>query len=139
MIGDHTWDHPNVSGAGAFAAGEISQTADAIRQKTGFQPCLFRAPGGAVSPALISEARSMGYTTIQWDIDPRDWANPGTDAIYNNVVSNAHNGAIIIQHFGGGPRYQALAALPREIETLRSEGYGFVTITDLLGQTVIYR
>jgi chitin deacetylase len=140
MIGDHTWSHANVSGGGSFAASQISSTASAIRSVTGgFTPCLFRAPGGAVSSALISEARSLGFTTIQWDIDPRDWARPGTGAIYSNVVSNAHPGAIVIQHDGGGDRSETLAALPHEIHTLRAQGYSFVTVTDLLGQRLIYK
>ena len=114
--------------------------AAAIRQAThGFQPCLFRAPYGAVSPALISEARSMGFTTIQWDIDPRDWVRRGVNAIYDNVVANAHPGAIVIQHDGGGDRAETLAALPREIQTLRSRGYRFVTITQLLGMRLLCR
>ena len=140
IIGDHTWSHANVSGAGSFAASQISSTASAISSVTGgFKPCLFRAPGGAVSGALISEARSMGFTTIQWDVDPRDWSRPGTPAIYSNVVSNAHSGAIVIQHDGGGDRSETLAALPHEIHTLRAEGYQFVTVTDLLGQRLIYK
>ncbi len=140
MIGDHTWSHANVSGGGSFAASQISSAADAIASVTGgFRPCLFRAPGGAVSSGLIAEARSMGFTTIQWDVDPRDWSLPGTSAIYSNVVSNAHPGAIVIQHDGGGNRSETLAALPHEIDTLRHEGYHFVTVTDLLGQRLIYK
>ena len=49
MIGDHTWNHADVAGGGSFAAGEIAQAANAIKAATGFTPCLFRAPGGAVS------------------------------------------------------------------------------------------
>jgi peptidoglycan/xylan/chitin deacetylase (PgdA/CDA1 family) len=140
MIGDHTWSHPNVAGGGSFAAGQISSTANAIRRATGgFTPCLFRAPYGFVSSALISEARSMRFTTIQWDVDPRDWSLPGTDAVYNTVVSNVRPGSIVLQHFGGGPRYQTLAALPREIDTLRRRGYHFVTVTQLLGYRLIYK
>jgi peptidoglycan/xylan/chitin deacetylase (PgdA/CDA1 family) len=140
MIGDHTWSHPNVAGDGPFAAGQISSTADAIRRATrGFRPCLFRAPYGAVSPALISEARSMGFATIQWDVDTRDWSLPGTDAIYNTVVSNVRPGSIVLQHFGGGPLYETLAAVSREIDTLRHRGYKFVTVTQLLGYRLIYK
>ena len=140
MIGDHTWSHADVAAAGSLAAGQISRAAAAIRTATGgFTPCLFRAPDGAVSPALIAEARAIGFTTIQWDVDPRDWSLPGAGAIYDNVVSNAHNGAIIIQHDGGGDRSQTLAALPREIGTLRREGYRFLTITELLGQQLTYQ
>jgi peptidoglycan/xylan/chitin deacetylase (PgdA/CDA1 family) len=140
MLGDHTWSHPNVSGAGSFAAGQISSTAAALTRATGgFTPCLFRAPYGATSPALIAEARSMGFTTIQWDVDPTDWARPGTGAIYSRVVGGARPGSIILQHDGGGDRSETLAALPQEIQTLRSRGYGFVTVTQLLGQRLIYR
>jgi peptidoglycan/xylan/chitin deacetylase (PgdA/CDA1 family) len=140
MIGDHTWSHVDVSGAGGGAASQISRAADEIRGVThGFVPCLFRAPGGSVSSALISEARSMGFTTIQWNVDPRDWSTPGTDSIYNTVVRNAHSGSIVLQHDGGGPRSETLAALPREIDTLRGEGYTFVTVTQLLGQKLIYK
>lgn len=139
VIGDHTWNHADVSGDGSFAAGEISSAAAAIRNLTGFNPCLFRAPGGAVSSALISEARSMGFITIQWDVDPRDWSRPGTNAIYSNVVGNAQNGSIILQHDGGGDRSETLAALPHEIDTLKREGYSFVTIPELLGLRLIYR
>jgi len=139
VIGDHTWNHADVSGDGSFAAGEISSAAAAIRNLTGFNTCLFRAPGGAVSSALISEARSMGFITIQWDVDPRDWSRPGTGAIYSTVVGNAQNGSIILQHDGGGDRSETLAALPHEIDTLKREGFGFVTVPDLLGLRLIYR
>jgi peptidoglycan/xylan/chitin deacetylase (PgdA/CDA1 family) len=140
MVGDHTWSHPDVAAGGAFARSQIQDAADAIRQAThGFYPCLFRAPYGATSPALISLVRSMGFTAIQWDIDPRDWARPGTAAIYDNVVANAHPGAIVLQHDGGGDRSETLAALPQEIQTLRSRGYQFVTITQMFGMKLLYR
>jgi peptidoglycan/xylan/chitin deacetylase (PgdA/CDA1 family) len=139
MIGDHTWNHADVAAGGSFAAGEISQAAQAIKAATGFAPCLFRAPGGAVSAGLESEARSMGFTTIQWDVDPRDWATPGTASIYHTVTSTAHNGSIILQHDGGGNRSETLAALPQEIQTFKQEGYRFVTVTQMLGQRLLYK
>ncbi len=140
MVGDHTWSHPDVSGAGAFAQGQILSAASAIRAAThGFTPCLFRAPGGAVSSALISEARSLGFTTIEWDIDTVDWSRPGTATIEQRAIGGAHPGAIILQHDGGGDRSETLAALPDEITTLLRRGYHFVTVTQLLGQKLIYK
>ena len=138
VIGDHTWNHADVSGDGSFAAGEISSAAAAIRNLTGLNTCLFRAPGGAVSSALISEARSMGFITIQWDVDPRDWSRPGTGSIYSTVVGQARRESIILMHDGGGPRNQTVAALPEIIRTLRSRGYGFKTVPDLLGLKPVY-
>ena len=139
MIGDHTWSHIDVSAAGSVAAAQIGQAAAAIKAATGFEPCLFRAPGGAVSGALESLARSMGFTTIQWDVDPRDWARPGAASIYHTVTSTAQNGSIILQHDGGGDRSETLAALPQEIAFFKRHGYRFVTVTQMLGQRLLYR
>ena len=140
MIGDHTWSHPDMLGLSADEQRqEISLAAEAIRKATGFEPCLFRAPDGAVDPSVLSEARAMGFTTIQWDIDPRDWALPGEGEIIDNVLENAHNGGIIEEHFGGGPRYETLDALPAEIAGLRARGYQLVTLTQMLGYKLVYR
>jgi peptidoglycan-N-acetylglucosamine deacetylase len=140
MIGDHTWSHPDLEGLSPFEQGEqISEAAAEIKKVTGFQPCLFRAPDGAVNSSVLSEAKSMGFTTIQWDIDPRDWALPGEDEIIDNVLDNAHNGGIIEEHFGGGPRYETLDALPAEIAGLRARGYQLVTLTQMLGYKLVYR
>ena len=88
---------------------------------------------------MVSEARALGFTTIQWDIDPRDWALPGEGEIIDNVLANAHNGGIIEEHFGGGPRYETLDALPAEIAGLRRKGYQLVTLTQMLGYKLVYR
>lgn len=141
MIGDHTWNYGgDVVAGGPGAATQITEAAAAIRRATGgFEPCLFRAPGGNVTPALLQRARSLGFATIQWDVDPRDWATPGTVAIYDNVIANADDGAIVIQHDGGGNRSETLAALPMEIAALRRRGYRFVTLTQMLGYRLVYR
>ena len=140
MIGDHTWTHPdmvNLSPAGQTA--ELEMTADAIRRATGFSPCLWRPPYGDFSSQVDSLARSLGFLTINWDVDTVDWSLPGTGVILQRAISGAHNGAIILQHFGGGPRYETYAALPGEIDALRSKGYQFVTVAQLLGLQLIYK
>jgi peptidoglycan-N-acetylglucosamine deacetylase len=140
MIGDHTWTHPDmltISPAGQRS--QLELTSNAIRQATGFTPCLWRAPYGDVNPALLTLARSLGFVTMQWDIDPRDWALPGVAEIDNNIVENAHNGAIVEEHDGGGPRQETLAALPEVIATLRARGYTFETLTQMLGYKLLYQ
>jgi peptidoglycan/xylan/chitin deacetylase (PgdA/CDA1 family) len=140
MIGDHTWSHPDLLGlSSAEQSDQISLGADAIRKATGFTPCLFRAPDGAVDSPVLRGARALGFATIQWDIDPRDWALPGEGEIIANVLANAHNGAIIEEHFGGGPRYETLDALPAEIAGLRRRGFQLVTLTQMLGYKLVYR
>lgn len=59
--------------------------------------------------------------------------------IYRRVVSAAHDGAIVIQHFGGELRHQTLAALPEETATVRAEGHSFGTVAQLLRLKLICR
>ncbi len=141
MIGDHTWTHPNMPSLSSSAQrSQIASTANAISRATGgFRPCLFRAPYGATSPGLLSLVRSMGMTTIQWNVDPRDWAMPGVGEIESNVINNASGGSILEMHDGGGNRSETLAALPTIINTLRRRGYKFVTLTQMLGYRLIYK
>jgi len=139
MIGNHTYTHANVAGGGGSAAHQITSTTKAIQHATGgFTPCIFRPPYGASSGSLVSLARGMGMATIEWDVDPTDYSRPGADAVYQRLVGGARNGSILLMHDGGGPRGQTLAALPRVIDTLRSRGYQFQTVTDLLGFAPIY-
>ena len=129
-LANHTWSHANVSGGGR---GQLARTHAAVRRATGYTPCLFRAPYGAVSGTIIAQARSLGMLTIQWDVDPRDWALPGAGAIQARVVSASRAGSIVVMHDGGGPRRQTLAALPGIVRTLRRRGYRLVTVPELLG------
>ncbi len=133
-IGDHTMNHVELPGYG-----QIAGAAARVKSYTGFEPCLFRPPYGAVDSRLVGTAGSLGLKTILWDVDPRDWSLPGTGEIYSNIVNNAKPGAIILMHDGGGPRDETLAALPRIIDTLRARGYGFETVSALLGDKILYR
>jgi peptidoglycan-N-acetylglucosamine deacetylase len=140
MIGDHTWTHPDMTTLSpAQQRSELQLTINAIKHETGFRTCLWRPPYEAFNSQVDSVARSMGLLTINYDVDTQDWKEPGTATIYQRAVDGAHNGAIILQHFGGGPRQETLQALPEEITTLRSRGYRLVTVPQLLGLRLIYK
>ncbi len=132
-IADHSYRHETDPSRSSMAA-----TNNAIRRATGFEPCLFRPPGGAYNSHVVGDARALGMTTVIWNVDPRDWSRPGTDAIYSRVVSATHPGSIVLMHDGGGDRSETVAALPRIIKTLRGRGYHFVTVSKLLGQRTIW-
>jgi peptidoglycan/xylan/chitin deacetylase (PgdA/CDA1 family) len=134
-IGNHTYSHANVSGGGL---GQMRSGQSAIRRYTGYTPCVFRPPYGATSSLLVGQARSLGMDTILWDVDPRDWARPGSGAIYSNIVGNTRPGSIILSHDGGGPREQTVAAYRSIIPTLKRRGYRFATVPQLLGLKPTY-
>jgi peptidoglycan/xylan/chitin deacetylase (PgdA/CDA1 family) len=133
-IGNHTMHHAELPGYS-----ELAEDSALVESSTHFRPCLFRPPGGAVDPAVISTAAELGMRTITWDVDPADWTNPGGGAVYSRVVEATGPGSIVLMHDGGGDRSGTLAALPEIIDTLRARGYRFATVSRLLGERLVYR
>ena len=132
-LGNHSLHHETHPGAAS-----MRETSRRIERATGFSPCLFRPPGGASDSRVVSDARSLGMTTVVWDVDPQDWSTPGSADIYSRVVSATRPGSIVVMHDGGGNRSQTVAALPNIIHTLRGRGYRFVTVSKLLHQRTIW-
>jgi peptidoglycan/xylan/chitin deacetylase (PgdA/CDA1 family) len=130
-IGDHSFTHADLAGDAVLARLQIDETKRAIEGATGYVPCLFRAPYGDVSPALLQEALVAGMLTVQWDVDPRDWALPPPARIVATVLREARDGSIVIMHDGGGPRGPTVEALPSVIESLRELGFRLVTVPQL--------
>ncbi len=67
-----------------------------------------------------------------WDGSAADWNSPGVSVIVSRILRYARNGAILLLHDGGGNRAQTVAALPIIIATLKSRGFKFVTIQQLV-------
>jgi peptidoglycan/xylan/chitin deacetylase (PgdA/CDA1 family) len=132
-VGNHTFHH----GAGA-SSDDLRRASALIRARTGYSPCLFRAVGGMTGGGLVPRARALGMLTIQWDVDPWDWSNPGVGAVYARVVSAVRRGSIVVLHDGPAGRGGTVAALPRIIGTLRKRGYRFVSVPELLGLRPVY-
>jgi peptidoglycan-N-acetylglucosamine deacetylase len=132
-IGNHSMHHSFLP-----SRGDLAGTNRVIRRATGFRPCLFRPPGGAVNSRLVGSALSLGMDTITWDVDPRDWSRPGTGAIVSRVLGAVRPGSIVLMHDGGGPRGETVAALPTILRVLRHRGYRFKTVSGLLGDKLVW-
>lgn len=132
-IGNHSMHH------GLYPSGaDLRATNASIRAATGFEPCSFRPPYGLLNGPVATAARSLGMASVLWDVDPRDWSNPGAGTIYSRVVGAVRPGSIVITHDGGG-YHQTLAALPSIISNLKRRGYRLVTVSRLLGSEPIWR
>jgi peptidoglycan-N-acetylglucosamine deacetylase len=140
MIGDHTWTHPDMDAlAPAAQTSELELTAQAIRRATGFTPCLWRPPYGSIDSEMEDLARRLGFLTVYWNDDPRDWALPGVASIVDTALAEARDGGIVELHFGGGPREQTLAAIPLIVRALRARGDRLVNLAQLLGVRELWR
>ncbi|HEX3692574.1 MAG TPA: polysaccharide deacetylase family protein [Solirubrobacteraceae bacterium] len=139
-LGDHTWTHPNLPGLSAGAVrSQLALTRSRIGAVSGYLPCVFRPPYGTYDSTVLAVARSLGLDTVTWEVDPSDYALPGSAAIVQRVLAQVQPGSVVLSHDGGGPRLQTLAAYPPIIAALRARGYRFVTVPQLLGLRGIYR
>jgi peptidoglycan-N-acetylglucosamine deacetylase len=132
-IGNHSFHHPVDPGAA-----ELASTNEAIRDATGFEPCLFRPPYGEVDPKVTAAARANGLELVLWTLDSEDDHHPGVAAIRRRVVRRTTAGAIVLLH-DGGRHPETVQALPGILAGLAARGFRCVTVTELLGERTRYR
>jgi peptidoglycan/xylan/chitin deacetylase (PgdA/CDA1 family) len=130
-IGNHTWRHPMKNLDEATAAQELGNTARLIYQATGVRTALMRPPGGNLKGALVPYAQRQGQTAVLWSVDSDDYY-VSAPLIVNNVLRQVRSGGIVLMHDGGGDRTATIQALPQIIDTLKRQGYRFVTVPELL-------
>ncbi|GAA0622977.1 polysaccharide deacetylase family protein [Kribbella sandramycini] len=119
-IGNHSISHPQLTAISN--AERRHQIYDGPKSKC------FRPPYGATNPKVRADIKNAGMVQVLWDVDPRDWARPGVNAIVNNILHNAHNHNIILMHDGGGDRTQTVAALDKALRILKGQGYTFLAM-----------
>ena len=132
-IANHSWFHEDLTGLPADEVrGQLARTSRRLSRLTGERPRLFRPPYGAVNEEVREIAADLGMRTVLWDADSLDWTSPGCERISALVRERVHHRSIVLLHDGGGDRRQTVCALPRVIRDLRSRGYRFVTVSELL-------
>ena len=137
LVANHSWSHPDLTYFSAQAIqSQLTSTSHIIQATIGVRPTFFRPPYGAINNTVLAQARNLHYTTVLWDESAADWTLPGANVIVSRIVNSARNGAIILLHDGGGNRAQTIAALPIIIATLKSRGFKFVTIQQLVDDLV---
>lgn len=95
-----------------------------------------RPPHGFKDWSVMSEIASAGLQATNWSVIPRDWTNPGAEKIAERVIEKAQPGAIVLLHDGDSPKKQAprdqtVEAVGIIIDTLRAQGYEFVTVEEI--------
>lgn len=134
-LANHTYSHASMRRISSEKLQDELRKADqAIYNVTGQKSHLFRPPGGHYDETIVNAAKQAGYTVVMWswDEDTRDWSKPGVKKIVSTVLSNIHNGDIVLFHDHGGDRRQTIAALQEILPELQHRGYQFVTISELL-------
>jgi peptidoglycan/xylan/chitin deacetylase (PgdA/CDA1 family) len=87
---------------------------------------------------VLAGAARNDLRTVLWDVESLDSRHPGAATVRANVLSAAQPGSIVLMH-DGGKHPETVAALPAILAGLKSRGFAFTTVTQLLGGQFRYR
>lgn len=125
-IGNHTWDHPNLTKLPAEKIKEeIHKTNDLIMKATGQKPVYLRPPYGATNATVKTVT---GLKEMLWSVDTEDWKNHNTQAMMTNIKKQLRPGGVILMH---DIHQTTIDALPTIMDYLTTQGYYFVTVGEL--------
>jgi len=131
-IGNHTWEHPNMTTIpAAEIPAQFTKANDAIAAATGKTPALWRPPGGLTNETVNAAAASQGQAGILWDVIPFDWINDSdTAATRYMLMTQIKPGSVVLFH----DTYSSTVDLVDQfIPVLQANGYHLVTVSQLLG------
>lgn len=134
IVGNHSWTHPNLRKITATQlANEMQQLEDAVNEVTGLRTALMRPPYGFVSDDNIRQLGAMNYKVIKWTVDSKDWRDLEVDKVLINILPDVRGGSVILMHDYLAHESVTPEVLPELIQTLKWQGYTFVTVDELLG------
>jgi peptidoglycan-N-acetylmuramic acid deacetylase len=111
---------------------DLEYLSQSCLEKTGVQMRkYFRFPEGKYSEEALKAVSDLGYKTIFWSLAYADWDNgkqPGEEYAMKLILSNTHNGAVILLHPNSKTNAKILQNL---IDEWRRMGYSFGTLDEL--------
>ena len=133
-VGNHTFSHPHIADLNEKAIfEEIGKCEDALEELCEYRPHILRTPQGALTPSLEHCLLDDDYILVLWSLDTRDWEHKSTASVVQAVLDRVQPGDIILMHDFIGHNSKTPEALEKIIPILLSQGYEFVTVSELLG------
>lgn len=134
QVANHSYNHANLTSLSAAGVQSQLQTVNAMLDKVCGKGTSYmvRAPYGSVNSTVRNAA---GAPLISWSVDPLDWKYRNSGTVKNNIIRQAHDGAIILVH---DIHATSIPGSLAAIDYLQSQGYEFVTVRELFrrrGQT----
>jgi peptidoglycan/xylan/chitin deacetylase (PgdA/CDA1 family) len=135
-IGSHSYNHLKLNLKSRGIIKKEIEANDFLFKEYGISTNLFRPTSGFVDLLVDSETKRLGKKIVLWDVDPKDWKNPGVEKVVQNVLENVRNGSIILFHDYAdyekremNDTFKALRILIPELK----KKYKLVTVSELLG------
>ena len=127
QVCSHSYDHPNLNTLSADAIrSQFSRTDAILDSALGFDATfMIRPPYGNANKTVLSIG---GVPFFYWSVDTEDWKSRNADSVYNEMLRSTRDGSIVLMH---DIYPTTITAALRAIDTLKSQGYQFVTVAEL--------
>jgi peptidoglycan/xylan/chitin deacetylase (PgdA/CDA1 family) len=127
-IGNHTWSHQDLAKISPAAAErELHKGSEAIEKATGAAPTVMRPPYGTITESL---KKAQTVPVALWSDDTLDWKTRDAKKTIK-AAESIKPGSIVLMH---DIHKSTIDAMPKILEDLDSQGYHFVTVSDLVGK-----
>ena len=131
IVGNHTVNHPSMPDLdNDKVQEEIMKLHVTVFEKFGYEMKYLRPPKGEFSQRTLYLSKSLGYTTVMWSFAYDDWdENKQGRENYakEKILSNTHNGAVILLHANSKDNTNILDETIKEI---KKQGYEFKTLDE---------
>jgi chitin deacetylase len=137
-LGNHTWSHEHmVLKSAGYYRREIEDTDVLIRTAGQSGEIYFRPPYSYKLFGLPRYLRTHNRTSITWDIEPDSYESVAAtpQGILAHVVERVRPGSIILLHVWYKSRHTSREAVPLIIDALQTQGYRFVTMSEMIKAT----
>ena len=125
-IGSHSYSHKDLSEINEEDIDEELNSIEVIYNDiTNDTIKLLRPPYGRYNDYVLNQ----NYKIVLWNIDPKDWLVKDSNKIYNNVLSNACDGCVVLMH---DIYPETIEATKRLIPALKDKGYKIVSVSKLM-------
>lgn len=132
-LGNHSMYHKHLKKQSTASIKKEIADVDQLIKKMGYQKEItFRSPFGQVSPSIQTAVKELGKQNILFSYLPKDWEGPKAEVIHERIMQRIRPGFIITLHDGGKRRQTTVEATEMLIQTLKKQGYRFVTVSELL-------
>lgn len=131
-VANHTYSHKHMAAlTESEFTSEVKDWEDLMTEDHGYISKLFRPPEGILTQRETEIISKLGYDTVLWTIDTRDWAHNGVERIVDTVIGEVRDGSVILFHdfiSGNSPTPEALDQI---IPRLKEMGYELVSVSEL--------
>lgn len=124
IVGNHTVNHksmPDLSDEELKT--EVMNLHQKVYEKYGYEMKYIRPPKGEFSERTLSLSEKLGYKTVMWSFAYVDWDEknqPDEEKAIEKIISNLHNGEIMLLHATSKTNANIMTRLLQEI---KAEGY----------------